>query len=200
MVRCAGGKLFDGTITRGCSLEKDHVDSFRQLPNIVHNGHFMVVMHKELKLESSMMVRKDEYATEATIFGLHIFIDGVNDFLLSAWPSITNNAKDLVPTMLPEDTKQRSTSAKVIEQPSFQWEEAADKPIDHTVLSKLKQFRVIGNLMKPTIKVIAADFSEEEIKYLKYVFVSMATNNSGTITYERIKSGLARLASKLSEA
>nr|XP_009788651.1 PREDICTED: uncharacterized protein LOC104236431 [Nicotiana sylvestris] len=188
------------SLTISQTYKKDHVDSFRQLPNVVHNGHFMVVMHKELKLESSLLVSKDEYATQATIFGLHIFIDGVNDFLLSAWPSITNNAKDLVPTMLPEDTKQRSTSAKVIEQPSFQWEEAADKPIDHIVLSKLKQFRVIGNLMKPAIKVIAADFSEEEIKYLKYMFVSMATNNSETITYERIKSGLARLASKLLEA
>ncbi|OIT06067.1 calcium-dependent protein kinase isoform 2 [Nicotiana attenuata] len=199
MVLCVGGKLFDGTITRGCSLEKEHADSFRQLPNVVHNGHFMVVMHKELKLESSLLVSKDEYATQTTIFGLHIFIDGVNDFLLSPQPSITNNAKDLVPIMLPEDTKQRSTSAKFIEQPWLQWEEAADKPIDHIVLSKLKQFRVIGNLMKPAIKVIAADFSEEEIKYLKYVFATMATNNSGTITYERIKSGLARLASKLSE-
>ncbi|OIT35762.1 calcium-dependent protein kinase isoform 2 [Nicotiana attenuata] len=143
---------------------------------------------------------KDEYAMQATNFGFHIFIYGVNDFLLSPWISITNNATDLVPTMLPEEMKQRSTSAKVIEQPWLQWEEASDKPIDHVVLSKLKQFRVICNLMKPAIKVIAADFSEEEIKYLKYVFASMDTNNSGTITYERIKSGLARLASKLSEA
>ncbi|XP_016446824.1 calcium-dependent protein kinase 19-like [Nicotiana tabacum] len=200
MVLCDGGKLFDGTITRGCSLEKDPADSFRQLPNVVHNGHFMVVMHKELKLESSLLVSKDEYAMQETNFGFHIFIDGVNDFLLSPWPSITNNATALVPTMLPEDTKQRSISEKVIEQPWLQWEEASDKPIDHVVLSKLKQFRVIGNLIKPAIKVIAADFSEEEIKYLKYVFVSMDTNNSGTITYERIKSRLARLASKLSEA
>nr|XP_009799567.1 PREDICTED: calcium-dependent protein kinase isoform 2-like [Nicotiana sylvestris] len=202
MVLCAVGKLFDGTITLRCSIEKDHADSFRQLPNVVHNGHFMVVMHKELNLEISLLVSKDEYATQVTIFGLHIFIDGVNDFLLGPWPSITNNAKDLVPTMLPEDEdmKQRSTSAKVIKQLWLQWEEASDKPIDHVVLSKLKQFRIICNLMKPTITVTAADFSEEEIKYLKYVFASMDTNSSGTITYERIKAGLARLASKLSEA
>ncbi|OIT02272.1 calcium-dependent protein kinase isoform 2 [Nicotiana attenuata] len=200
MVLCARGKLFDATITRGCSLEKDPADSFRQLPNVVHNGRFMVVMHKELKLESSLLVSKDEYEMQATNFGFYIFIYGVNDFLLSPWTSITNNATDLVPTMLPEEMKQRSTSAKVIEQPWLQWEEASEKPIDHVVLSKLKQFRVICNLMKPAIKVIAADFLEEEIKYLKYVFASMDTNNSGTITYERIKSGLAQVASKLSEA
>ncbi|OIT39150.1 calcium-dependent protein kinase 29 [Nicotiana attenuata] len=67
MVLCAGGKLFDATITRGCSLEKDPADSFRQLPNVVHNGHFMVVMHKELKLESSLPVSKDEYAMQRLV-------------------------------------------------------------------------------------------------------------------------------------
>lgn len=49
-------------------------------------------------------------------------------------------------------------------------------------------------------QVIAENLSEEEIKGLKSMFANMDTDNSGTITYEELKSGLARLGSKLSEA
>ena len=49
-------------------------------------------------------------------------------------------------------------------------------------------------------QVIAENLSEEEIKGLKVMFTNMDTDKSGTITYEELKTGLARLGSKLSEA
>ncbi|KAK3039701.1 hypothetical protein RJ639_027042 [Escallonia herrerae] len=48
--------------------------------------------------------------------------------------------------------------------------------------------------------VIAESLSEEEIKGLKQMFTNMDTDQSGTITYEELKTGLARLGSRLSEA
>ncbi|KAJ6416285.1 hypothetical protein OIU84_002183 [Salix udensis] len=54
---------------------------------------------------------------------------------------------------------------------------------------------LIGDLL-----VIAENLSEEEIKGLKTMFTNMDTDKSGTITYEELKTGLARLGSKLSEA
>lgn len=50
------------------------------------------------------------------------------------------------------------------------------------------------------LQVIAQSLSEEEIKGLKAMFTNMDTDNSGSITYEELKSGLARLGSKLSES
>ena len=50
------------------------------------------------------------------------------------------------------------------------------------------------------LKVIAENLSEEEIKGLKQMFSNMDTDKSGSITYEELKTGLARLGSKLSEA
>lgn len=50
------------------------------------------------------------------------------------------------------------------------------------------------------MQVIAESLSEEEIKGLKAMFTNMDTDKSGTITYEELKTGLARLGSKLSEA
>ncbi|KAL0300828.1 UNVERIFIED_CONTAM: Calcium-dependent protein kinase [Sesamum radiatum] len=78
--------------------------------------------------------------------------------------------------------------------------QASDKPIDSAVLSRMKQFRAMNKLKKLALKVIAQSLSEEEIKGLKAMFANMDTDKSGTITYEELKSGLARLGSKLSEA
>ena len=50
------------------------------------------------------------------------------------------------------------------------------------------------------MQVIASNLNEEEIKVLKQMFMNMDTDNSGTITYEELKAGLAKLGSKLSEA
>ncbi|RRT53531.1 hypothetical protein B296_00034368 [Ensete ventricosum] len=77
---------------------------------------------------------------------------------------------------------------------------ASDKPIDSAVLSRMKQFRAMNKLKKLALKVIAENLSEEEIQGLKQMFTNLDTDKSGTITYEELKTGLARLGSKLSEA
>lgn len=101
--------------------------------------------------------------------------------------------------------------------------EASDNPIDSAVLSRMKQFRAMNKMKKMALKVsdqhkmvsiasdslvltvspvqvIAENLSEEEIKGLKQMFTNMDTDKSGTITYDELKTGLARLGSKLSEA
>ena len=108
------------------------------------------------------------------------------------------------------------------EHPWLREGEASDKPIDSAVLSRMKQFRAMNKLKKMALKVIifvliveclftwaykkmcmqviASNLNEEEIKGLKQMFSNMDTDNSGTITYEELKAGLAKLGSKLSEA
>ncbi|KAI7726200.1 hypothetical protein M8C21_027346 [Ambrosia artemisiifolia] len=50
------------------------------------------------------------------------------------------------------------------------------------------------------VHVIAENLSREEIQGLKSMFMNMDTDKSGTITYEELKTGLARLGSKLTES
>ncbi|CAN6485131.1 unnamed protein product [Victoria cruziana] len=64
----------------------------------------------------------------------------------------------------------------------------------------MKQLRAMNKLKKLALKVIAENMSEEEIKGLKEMFRNMDTDNSGTITYQELKTGLARLGSQLTEA
>ncbi|KAL8468960.1 hypothetical protein ACS0TY_031965 [Phlomoides rotata] len=120
------------------------------------------------------------------------------DFVSQPWPIISNSAKDLVRKMLTKDPKKRITSSEVLEHPWVKGQ-APDKRIDSAVLSRMKQFRAMNKLKKLALKVIAQSLSEEEIKGLKAMFMNMDTDNSGSITYEELKIGLARLGSKLSE-
>lgn len=137
--------------------------------------------------------------TEKGIFGA--ILEGILDFDSKPWPSISNSAKDLVRRMLTMDPKKRITSAQVLEHPWIKEAGvASDKPLDSAVLSRMKQFRAMNKLKQLALKVIAENLSEEEIKGLKAMFTNMDTDKSGTITYEELKSGLARLGSKLSES
>nr|DAD23359.1 TPA_asm: hypothetical protein HUJ06_024822 [Nelumbo nucifera] len=137
--------------------------------------------------------------TEKGIFDA--ILKGDIDFESAPWPSISRSAKDLVRKMLTQDPKKRITSAQVLEHPWIKEDgEASDKPIDSAVLFRMKQFRAMNKLKKLALKVIAENLSAEEIKGLKAMFTNMDTDKSGTITYEELKTGLARLGSKLSEA
>uniref|UniRef100_A0A803M1X1 non-specific serine/threonine protein kinase n=1 Tax=Chenopodium quinoa TaxID=63459 RepID=A0A803M1X1_CHEQI len=75
--------------------------------------------------------------------------------------------------------------------------DASDKPIYMAVLSRMKQFRAMNKLKKLALKVIAENMSEE--KGFKAMFDNMDTDNSGSITYDELKKGLAELGSKLTE-
>ncbi|GMJ14146.1 calcium-dependent protein kinase 15 [Hibiscus trionum] len=136
--------------------------------------------------------------TEKGIFAA--IVEGGLDFKSDPWPSISESAKDLVRKMLTLDPKKRLTAAQALEHPWLREGEASDKPINSAVLTRLKQFRAMNQLKKLALKVIAENLSEEEIKGLKTMFTNIDTDNSGTITYEELKEGLARLGSKLNEA
>ncbi|OVA06601.1 Protein kinase domain [Macleaya cordata] len=123
------------------------------------------------------------------------------DFESAPWPTISSSAKDLVMKMLTQDPNKRVTPADVLEHPWIrEGGEASDQPIDSAVLSRMKQFRAMNKLKKLALKVIAENLSEEDIKGLKAMFKNIDTDESGTITYEELKTGLARIGSKLSEA
>uniref|UniRef100_A0A1D1YLK3 non-specific serine/threonine protein kinase n=1 Tax=Anthurium amnicola TaxID=1678845 RepID=A0A1D1YLK3_9ARAE len=122
------------------------------------------------------------------------------DFSSDPWPSISSAAKELVKKMLRADPKERLTASEVLNHPWMREDgEASDKPIDIAVLTRMKQFRAMNKLKKVALKVIAEHLSEEEIIGLKEMFKAIDTDNSGTVTFEELKTGLRKLGSKLSE-
>ncbi|XP_038706911.1 calcium-dependent protein kinase 34-like [Tripterygium wilfordii] len=122
------------------------------------------------------------------------------DFTGDPWPSISPQAKDLVKKMLNSDPKMRLTAQQVLTHPWIKEDgEAPDTPLDNAVLSRLKQFKAMNQFKKVALRVIAGCLSEEEIMGLKEMFKGIDTDNSGTITLEELKHGLAKQGTKLSE-
>lgn len=50
-----GGELFNRTIARGYSIDKEATDTVGEFLTVIHNGHFMGGMHKDFKLEKPSM-------------------------------------------------------------------------------------------------------------------------------------------------
>ncbi|KAL6563746.1 Calcium-dependent protein kinase 17 [Orobanche gracilis] len=220
MELCAGGELFDRIIARGHYTERAAASLLRTIVQIVHTCHSMGVIHRDLKPENFLLLNKDEEAPlKATDFGLSVFYKQGEHFkdinrrlaysmlfyedmsisLLIHGPPFQVGAKDLVTKMLNSDPKQRLTAAQVLNPWIKEDGEAPDTPLDNAVLNRLKQFRAMNQFKKVALRVIAGCLSEEEIMGLKEMFKGMDTDNSGTITLEELKQGLAEQGTKLSE-
>ncbi|KAK6946908.1 EF-hand domain [Dillenia turbinata] len=211
MELCAGGELFDRIIAKGHYSEKDAASVCRSIVNVVHICHFMGVMHRDLKPENFLLSSKDENALlKGTDFGLSVFIEEGK-----VYHDIVGSAYYIAPEVLQGRYGKEIDiwSAGVMlyillsGMPPFwadhPWirddEEASDKPIDSAVLTRMKQFIAMNKFKKLALKVIAENLSEEEVLGLKSLFTNMDIDNSGTITCEELKSGLAQLGSKLAE-
>ncbi|XP_074564221.1 calcium-dependent protein kinase 2-like [Curcuma longa] len=136
--------------------------------------------------------------TERGIF--NAILRGDIDFTSDPWPNISSGAKDLVRKMLMSDPTKRLTAMEVLNHPWIKEDgDAPDTPLDINVLNRLKQFRAMNKFKKAALKVIAGCLSEEEISELSKMFKSMDSDNSGSITLEELRKGLADQGAKLSE-
>ncbi|KAG2309316.1 hypothetical protein Bca52824_029064 [Brassica carinata] len=147
-------------------------------------------------------VLKKHYSHECDVWSagviIYILLSGVPPFWDEPWPSVSENAKDLVRWMLIRDPKKRMTAHEVI------WVRvdgvALDKPLYSAVLTRLTQFSAMNKLKKIAIKVIAESLSEEEIAGLKEMFKMIDTDNSGHITLEELKKVLDRVGANLKDS
>uniref|UniRef100_A0A0E0MC66 non-specific serine/threonine protein kinase n=1 Tax=Oryza punctata TaxID=4537 RepID=A0A0E0MC66_ORYPU len=168
-------------------------------------------------------VLKRKYGPEADIWSigvmLYIFLAGVPPFWAESenaiftailrgqidlasepWPKISSGAKDLVRKMLNINPKERLTAFQVLNHPWIKEDgDAPDVPLDNVVLNRLKQFRAMNQFKKAALRIIAGCLSEEEIKGLKEMFKNIDKDNSGTITLEELKNGLAKQGTKFSD-
>ncbi|XP_020253194.1 calcium-dependent protein kinase 28-like [Asparagus officinalis] len=125
--------------------------------------------------------------------------DGHLDLESGHWLSISDNAKDLIRNMLNVDPEKRFTPHQVL---CHEWivdatGDAPKKPLESAVLSRLKGFSSMNKLKKMALRVIVEWMSEEELAGLKKFFKMFDTDNSGTITYDKLKQGLRKLGSDL---
>ncbi|XP_066312828.1 calcium-dependent protein kinase 3-like isoform X1 [Miscanthus floridulus] len=123
------------------------------------------------------------------------------DFKREPWPNVSVNAKDLVRRMLEPDPKLRLTAKQVLEHPWLQnAKKAPNVPLGDIVKSRLKQFSRMNRFKRRALRVIADHLSAEEVEDIKEMFKTMDTDNDGIVSYEELKTGIAKLGSHLAES
>ncbi|KAJ4807317.1 hypothetical protein LUZ62_019883 [Rhynchospora pubera] len=211
MELCAGGELFDRIIAKGHYTERAAAGLLRTIVQIVHTCHSMGVMHRDLKPENFLLQSKAEDAPiKATDFGLSVFYKEGETFR-----DIVGSAYYIAPEVLKRKYGPEADIWSIgvmlyiflcgvppfwADHPWIKEDgEAPDTPLDNAVINRLKQFNAMNQFKKAALRVIAGCLSEEEIKGLKEMFKNIDTDNSGTITLEELKQGLAKQGTKLSE-
>ncbi|CAD6229243.1 unnamed protein product [Miscanthus lutarioriparius] len=133
--------------------------------------------------------------------GYEAILRGNIDFKREPWPNVSVNAKDLVRRMLEPDPKLRLTAKQVLEHPWLQnAKKAPNVPLGDIVKSRLKQFSRMNRFKRRALRVIADHLSAEEVEDIKEMFKTMDTDNDGIVSYEELKTGIAKLGSHLAES
>lgn len=109
------------------------------------------------------------------------------------WKSASEEAKDLLKSFLVREPSQRISASDAL---NTEWIKLADQPMDHRVTSgvvlNLKTFSSMNKLKKASLNVIASQLTDQALKELKDLFLSMDDNNDGTLSVGELKEGLAR--------
>ncbi|XP_024529122.1 calcium-dependent protein kinase 2 [Selaginella moellendorffii] len=126
---------------------------------------------------------------------------GELDFSDDPWPKISSSAKELIRRMLNQNPSERLAIPEILDHPWVRPDgEASDQPLDQSVLARMKGFTAMNKMKKIALKIIAESLSEKEIKGLKELFKKMDVDKSGTITFEELKSGLAKQGYDMAES
>ncbi|CAI5478403.1 unnamed protein product [Closterium sp. Yama58-4] len=122
-------------------------------------------------------------------------------FSIPPWPSISDQAKDLLRQMLHPDPSKRPSAHEVLCHPWLAEAGVAQtEPLPPVVLTRLKQFTSMVKMKRMAMKVIAEGLKEEEIRGLRELFEAMDTDHSGTITMTELRDGLKKYGANLSDA
>jgi calcium-dependent protein kinase len=122
------------------------------------------------------------------------------DFRREPWPKVSDSAKSLVRHMLEPNPKERYNAQQVLDHPWLQnVKKNSNVPLD-AVRSRLKQFAAMNKLKRKALQIIAEHLEGDEIEGLRDMFQMMDTDNSGAITFEKLKAGLIQIGSHLTEA
>jgi len=118
-----------------------------------------------------------------------------------AWEHISEDAKDLVRSLLQLDPSARPTAAQVLE---HEWikhlaPRSAGTALGLHIIENLKSFRRHSQFKKAALVAIAGQMNESEIRDLTEAFTSIDTDGSGTITIGEMHDALVRAELALPE-
>ncbi|URE02179.1 calcium-dependent protein kinase [Musa troglodytarum] len=208
MELCEGGELFDRIVARGHYSERAAAVVTRTIVEVVQLCHRHGVIHRDLKPENFLFANKKENSPlKAIDFGLSIFFKPGERFseivgspyymapevlkrnygpeidIWSAgrepWPSVSENAKNLVRQMLEPDLKLRLTAKQVIAD-HLSNEEVEDIKEMFRMMDTDNDGIVSHDELKSGLAKFGSHLMESEVQML---IEAVDTNGKGTLDY-----------------
>lgn len=126
---------------------------------------------------------------------------GRPDYTGKAWRYISSGAKKCLKKMLQMNPNKRPTAEEVLQD---QWlvenGTASSNPLHNAVFRRFKSFAAMNTLKKESLRLIAYNMPEHEIKDLLRIFYDLDADRDGVITMQELQRGLGRLESALPES
>ncbi|GLT90587.1 hypothetical protein SLE2022_085120 [Rubroshorea leprosula] len=124
----------------------------------------------------------------------HAIIKGNIDFERDPWPKVSEEAKDLVKSMLDPNPYSRMTADEVLDHPWIQnANQARNVSLGENVRTRIKQFSLMNKFKKKVLRVVADNLPHEQINSIIQMFHMMDIDENGNLTFEELKHGLRKL-------
>jgi len=122
---------------------------------------------------------------------------GDPDLTQDPWPSISDDAKDVVRRLLTVDPSKRATAGQALAHPWLRERHPrrgasdGDAPFGSAVLQRLRNFAAMSRLKRVALLVVGQALGPEELRGLRELFRSIDSDGSGSITPRELREALA---------
>ncbi|CAM8896095.1 unnamed protein product [Rhodiola kirilowii] len=131
----------------------------------------------------------------------HAIVRSELDFSRDPWPKVSEEAKDLVRSMLEPNPYSRLTVQEVLEHPWIQnAHKVSNVSLGENVRTRIKQFSLMNKFKKRVLRVVADNLSDDLIEDIKEMFHTMDTDKNGSLTFEELKNGLHNIGHAVPES
>jgi len=125
---------------------------------------------------------------------------GVYDLERNPWPTISQEAKDVVKSMLTMDYHKRPEVEELLENSWIrEFGVASTRPLVDSVRTSMRQFAEMSKFKKRAMQFMAENLSAEEMARMQSLFQRMDVDGNGFISVQEFKDAMSRSGNKVNE-
>ncbi|KAM1112591.1 hypothetical protein TB2_045406 [Malus domestica] len=127
-------------------------------------------------------------------------VRGTIDFERETWKNVSEEAKELVRSMLDPNPCNRLKVEEVLDHPWIRnGNQVPNVPLGENVTLRIKQFSLMNKFKKKVLRVVADNLPEDQIDGIRQIFEMMDIDNNGNLTFEELRDGLVKIGHNVAD-